>query len=56
MNIQNDNEYTDIDVIDKKLEFIFCVDDIKKEDLLKIKSLLVELYEAKYGEIPIITI
>lgn len=42
--------------LDKKLEFIFGLDEIKEKDLLKLKSLLVDLYEEKYGEIPIINL
>jgi len=42
--------------LDKKLEFIFGLDELKEKDFLKVKSLLVDLYEEKYGEIPIINL
>lgn len=56
MTIETDNEISKEDLIDKKLEFIFGVDEIKQKDFIKIKSLLIDLYEEKYGEIPILTI
>lgn len=56
MSIKNDNLSSEEELIDKKLEFIFGVDEIKQKDLLKIKSLLVDLYEEKYGSIPILNL
>jgi hypothetical protein len=56
MSVKNDRLASDEELIDKKLEFIFGVDEIKQKDLLKIKSLLVDLYEEKYGSIPILSL
>lgn len=56
MSIKSDKLASDEELIDKKLEFIFGVDQIKPKDLLKIKSLLVDLYEEKYGSIPILNL
>jgi hypothetical protein len=56
MNVENDNVSSEEALIDRKLEFIFGVDEIKQKDLLKIKSLLVDLYEEKYGSIPILNL
>lgn len=56
MSIKDDKLASDEELIDKKLEFIFGVDEIKPKDLLKIKSLLVDLYEEKYGSIPILNL
>lgn len=50
------DKQTKEDVINRKLEFIFGLNEIKEEDLIKVKSLLVELYEEKHGEIPILTL
>lgn len=56
MNKKNENSLNEKIIIDKKLEFIFGVDEIKEKDLIKIKSLLVDLYEEKYGDIPILNL
>lgn len=56
MSIKDDKLASDEGLIDKKLEFIFGIDEIKQKDLLKIKSLLVDLYEEKYGSIPILNL
>jgi len=56
MSKKNENSLNDETILDKKLEFIFGVDEIKQKDLIKIKSLLVDLYEEKYGDIPILNL
>ena len=56
MSIKDDKLASEEELIDKKLEFIFGIDEIKQKDLLKIKSLLVDLYEEKYGSIPILNL
>lgn len=56
MSIKDDKLASDEELIDKKLEFIFGIDEIKQKDLLKIKSLLVDLYEEKYGSSPILNL
>lgn len=46
-------EYTSED-IDSKLETILGKDNLDEKDISKIKSLIVELWEEKYGVIPLI--
>lgn len=56
MTIENDNLSVSEDTLNKKIEFIFGIDELKPKDLVKVKSLLVDLYEEKYGTIPILNL
>jgi hypothetical protein len=52
MSLVDDNE----ELINKKIETIFGINEVKEKDLINIKSLLVELYEEKHGTIPVLNI